>query len=99
MQTSTFGVVDNEEQVTRHLSLVTFCRVLVLMQGEHIVYHRLGPSEPFLMDLQLHAQAGAVTVRRTGGTDEREFLRRAAVLGIRVSPYFAAGGAYSDEDE
>ena len=45
------------------------------------------------------AQAGTGTVKRNGGTDEREFLRRAAVLGIRVSPYFAAGSAYSDEDE
>ncbi len=45
------------------------------------------------------AQAGSGTAKRTGGTDEREFLRRAAVLGIRVSPYFAASGAYSDDDE
>ena len=46
-----------------------------------------------------HTQAGTVTVKGTGGDNEREFLRRAAVLGIRVSPYFAAGGgASSDED-
>ena len=40
-----------------------------------------------------------MTVRRAGGGDEREFLRRAAVLGIRVSPYFAGGGGASSDDE
>ncbi len=57
------------------------------------------PSDQPLLNQILPAQAGAGTARRTGGTDEREFLRRAAVLGIRVSPYFAASSAYSDEDE
>jgi hypothetical protein len=47
----------------------------------------------------MQARPGSLTIRRTGGGDEREFLRRAAVLGIRVSPYFAAGGGASSDEE
>ncbi len=64
--------------------------------------HTTIPDLPLILTqprTMMQARPGSLTIRRTGGGDEREFLRRAAVLGIRVSPYFAAGGGASSDEE